>query len=65
MAGFSKKRLNGRNNQPPNSLSSILEKRSFGASWLRSNTAARAGDKVSELKAEITVEIAMVKANCL
>ncbi|MOA59998.1 hypothetical protein D3C78_1847640 [compost metagenome] len=29
---FSKKRLNGRNNQPPKILSSTLEKRSFGAS---------------------------------
>ncbi|MNL85694.1 hypothetical protein D3C87_2141040 [compost metagenome] len=27
--------------------------------------AAKAGDKVKELNAEITVEMAMVKANCL
>ncbi|MNN91447.1 hypothetical protein D3C81_2095650 [compost metagenome] len=57
--------MNGRNNQPPNILSSTLEKRSFGASWPLSNTAASAGDRVRELKAEITVEIAMVRANCL
>jgi hypothetical protein len=30
-----------------------------------SSSAARAGDSVSELKAEMTVEIAMVSANCL
>ncbi|MNG10689.1 hypothetical protein D3C84_941750 [compost metagenome] len=57
--------MNGRNNQPPKSVSRTLEKRSFGASWLLSSTAANAGDRVSELKAEITVEMAMVKANCL
>ncbi|MCY1248578.1 hypothetical protein D9M72_620230 [compost metagenome] len=57
--------MNGRNNQPPSSLSRNREKRSFGALWSLSNTAAKAGDRVRELKAEITVEIAMVKANCL
>ncbi len=38
---------------------------SFGASWDFSSTAASAGDSVSELNAEITVEIATVSANCL
>ena len=38
---------------------------SFGASWPFSSKAASAGDNVSELKAEITVEIATVSANCL
>ena len=38
---------------------------SFGASWPLSSSAASAGDKVSELIAEITVEIAMVSANWL
>ena len=38
---------------------------SLGASWLLSSSAASAGDSVSELIAEITVEIAMVSANCL
>ena len=36
---------------------------SFGASWPFSSNAARAGDKVSELIAEITVEMAIVSAN--
>ncbi|MCY1422233.1 hypothetical protein D9M71_379090 [compost metagenome] len=57
--------MNGRNNQPPSSLSRNREKRSFGAWWSLSKTAAKAGDNVSELNAEITVEMAMVKANCL
>ena len=35
------------------------------ASWPLSSSAASAGDSVSELKAEITVEMAMVIANCL
>ncbi len=39
--------------------------RSFGASCERSRMALSAGDRVSELKAEITVEMAMVTANCL
>jgi hypothetical protein len=38
---------------------------SFGAACDRSNFAASAGDKVSELIADITVEIAIVTANCL
>ena len=37
---------------------------SFGASWPLSSSADSAGDKVSELKAEMTVEKAMVSANC-
>ena len=36
----------------------------LGASWALSRVAASAGDRVSELNAEITVEIAMVSANC-
>jgi len=40
-------------------------KASFGASWDFSSNAARAGDSVNELNAEITVEIATVSANCL
>ena len=36
---------------------------SLGASWPRSSRAASAGDSVSELIAEITVEIAIVTAN--
>ena len=38
---------------------------SLGAWWSFSSMAARAGDSVSELMAEITVEMAMVSANCL
>jgi uncharacterized membrane protein YhiD involved in acid resistance len=38
---------------------------SLGASCPLSNFAASAGDKVRELIADITVEIAMVTANCL
>ena len=38
---------------------------SLGWSWPRRSRAASAGDSVSELIAEITVEIAMVTANCL
>jgi len=38
---------------------------SFGALRACSSLAASAGDKVNELIAEITVEIAMVTANCL
>ncbi len=40
-------------------------KASFGASWDFSSNAAKAGDSVNELNAEITVEIATVSANCL
>ena len=39
--------------------------RSFGASWLRSKMALSAGLSVNELKAEITVLMAIVTANCL
>ena len=49
----------------PNTLSMPRVTASLGASWGRSSRAAKAGDKVSELNAEITVEIAMVAANCL
>lgn len=38
---------------------------SFGSLCPFSRRADRAGDSVSELTAEITVEIAMVSANCL
>jgi len=34
------------------------------APWGLSSTAASAGERVSELNAEITVEMAMVSANC-
>ncbi len=59
-----KTRLKGRKNQP-NSRSMPEASQSFLASCGLSNTAHRAGERVSELKAEITVEIAMVMANCL
>lgn len=59
-----KKRLNGRNNQP-NKRSINRDGPSFGASCGLSSMAASAGDRVSELIAEITVEMAMVTANCL
>ena len=38
---------------------------SFGSSRPFSSRAARAGESVSELTAEITVEMAIVTANCL
>ena len=38
---------------------------SLGSSRDLSSRAASAGDKVSELMAEMTVEIAIVSANCL
>jgi hypothetical protein len=38
---------------------------SFGASWPLSSRAASAGDIVSEFTAEMTVDIAIVSANCL
>ncbi|MNP65476.1 hypothetical protein D3C76_1610670 [compost metagenome] len=57
--------MNGANSQLPSSFSRNREKRSLGAWWSFSSTAARAGDRVSELNAEITVEMAMVRANCL
>src|SRR5688572_12790687 len=59
-----KNRLNGRNNQP-NTLSIPRESASFFAPCGFSNSADNAGLKVSELKAEMTVEIAIVIANCL
>jgi hypothetical protein len=59
---LAKKRLKGLNSQP-SAASIIFWKRSLGASWRLRSTAARAGDRVSELKAEITVEMAMVRAN--
>src|SRR6478735_10908190 len=59
-----KKRLKGRKNQPSAALR-MRVKRSGGASCALSRTADSAGDKVSELNAEITVEIAIVSANCL
>ncbi|MNL33589.1 hypothetical protein D3C87_1555100 [compost metagenome] len=65
LPALSNSRLKGLNSQPPNRRSRILEKRSLGALWDLSKTAANAGDKVSELNAEITVEIAIVRANCL
>jgi len=58
-----KKRLNGPNTQP-NARSIPREMASFGALRACSSLAASAGDKVNELIAEITVEIAMVTANC-
>ncbi|MNN48809.1 hypothetical protein D3C81_1633080 [compost metagenome] len=57
--------MNGANSQLPNSFSRNREKRSLGAWCSLSSTAASAGDRVSELNAEITVEMAMVNANCL
>ncbi len=39
--------------------------RSLGAPCALSNTAASAGDRVSELNAEITVATAIATANCL
>ena len=59
-----KTRLKPRKNQP-NTRSMPRVSASFGASWAFSSSAASAGDSVSELKAEITVEIAIVSANCL
>ena len=38
---------------------------SFFSPWLFSSNAASAGESVRELKAEMTVEKAMVSANCL
>jgi hypothetical protein len=40
------------------------DKPSFGASLPLSSSAASAGDRVSELNAEMTVEKAIVRANC-
>ncbi|MNV34907.1 hypothetical protein D3C71_1263410 [compost metagenome] len=52
-------------NRPPNTLSIPRVSASLGSLWPLSSSADRAGDSVSELIAEITVEIAMVTANCL
>ena len=43
----------------------VRHNQSFGSWWFLSKTAHNAGESVSELKAEMTVEIAMVMANCL
>ena len=59
-----KKLLNQRKKRP-NSRSITRITASLGASCGRSRMAASAGDRVSELMAEITVEIAIVAANCL
>ncbi|MNY62120.1 hypothetical protein D3C86_1988870 [compost metagenome] len=61
---FRKKRLNGVKSQPRQAAIS-LSNLSFGAPWGTSSLAARAGERVSELIAEMTVEMAMVTANCL
>ena len=58
-----KKRLKPRKNQP-NSVSATRCTRSRGAPCGSSNRDASAGLNVSELNAEITVEIAIVSANC-
>src|SRR5579871_5525286 len=58
------KRLKGRKNQP-NAFSIERANQSLGAPCSLSNTAQSAGERVSELIAEMTVEIAMVIANCL
>ena len=58
-----KPRLNGLNSQP-NRVSITRPSQSFFAPCGLSRIAASAGDRVSELIAEITVEIAMVSANC-
>jgi hypothetical protein len=58
-----KNRLKRVKNQP-NERSIQRVSRSFGASCERSSSAASAGDSVSELNAEITVEMAMVSENC-
>ena len=59
-----KNRLNPRKNHP-NANSSTRENRSFFASRDCKSNEASAGLKLSELNAEITVEIAIVSANCL
>ncbi|MNN08120.1 hypothetical protein D3C81_1209680 [compost metagenome] len=51
--------------KPPKTLSMPRVSQSFGASWPRSSRADSAGESVSELKAEMIVEIEMVSANCL
>src|SRR3984885_13951491 len=49
----------------PSTRSIARVSQSFGASALLKSNAARAGERVRELNAEITVEIAIVMANCL
>ena len=56
--------LKPRNSQPK-ILSIHRVSASFGAACDLSSSAASAGERVSELIAEMTVEIAMVSANCL
>jgi hypothetical protein len=51
--------------KPPRAFSIASVRRSLGASCPLSSSAASAGERVSELTAEITVEMAMVSANCL
>ncbi|MNS63059.1 hypothetical protein D3C72_961440 [compost metagenome] len=51
--------------KPPNTRSIQRDSQSLGASWLLSSSADSAGDSVSELNAEMMVEIEMVSANCL
>src|SRR5438034_5304693 len=58
-----KDQLNSQKNQPKRKSSS-LPSRSFFAPRGGNRSAANAGLKVNELKAEITVETAIVKANC-
>ncbi|MNY71124.1 hypothetical protein D3C86_2093980 [compost metagenome] len=52
-------------NRPPNTLSMPRVSASLGSLWPLSSKALSAGDRVNELIAEITVEIAIVTANCL
>ena len=59
-----KKRLNGRNNQP-SAPSMPRVSRSFFAPCPCNKIAQSAGESVRELNAEMTVEMAMVMANCL
>ncbi|MCY1539308.1 hypothetical protein D9M68_748890 [compost metagenome] len=51
--------------KPPNTRSIPRDSQSLGASWLFSSKADSAGDSVSELNAEMMVEIEIVSANCL
>ena len=64
MPDHSNRRLNGRNTQP-NNLSIPWESQSFDAEGSFSSSALKAGESVRELIAEMTVEIAIVIANCL
>src|SRR5580698_377657 len=60
----SKKRLKGLKIQPK-ARSMPRVRASLGSEWPFSRRALRAGESVSELKADMTVEIAIVIANCL